>query len=62
MTLTPLQHGILDRLDRDPAAFITDSDKRACPGIHFCPDWDELPVCFDSPEIEGCTCALKERL
>ena len=27
-----------------------------CPGFHFCPDWDELPICDDSPEREACTC------
>jgi len=31
-------------------------DDRICPGIHFCPDWDGLPVCADSPEAEGCSC------
>lgn len=29
-----------------------------CPGIHFCPDWDFLPVCDASPEKEACTCRL----
>ena len=27
-----------------------------CPGLHFCPDWDFLPICDDSPEREACTC------
>lgn len=27
-----------------------------CPGIHFCPDWDYLPICMDSPEWEACDC------
>ena len=29
---------------------------KICPGIHFCPDWDDMAVCIDSPEAESCTC------
>lgn len=56
MPLTIQQAAVLDRLDRDPAAIIGEADARVCPGLHFCPDWDGLPICKASPEWDDCTC------
>lgn len=30
--------------------------RRLAPGIHFCPDWDDLAICDASPEKKCCTC------
>lgn len=54
MILTPAQRRILSAADRSGMIYM--GDDRICPGIHFCPDWDGLPVCADSPEAEGCSC------
>ena len=54
--LTNAQAEFLDRLDRDPNSSITDENRRAFPGLHFCPEYDGRPICFDSPEIENCLC------
>lgn len=36
---------------------ITNNDRYICaPNLHFCPDWDFLPIDSMSPEYEGCTC------
>ena len=35
---------------------------KICPGIHFCPDWDGLAVCADSPEANGCSCGRLDGL
>lgn len=43
----------------DKQGRIEDVHRRTCPGIHFCPDWDFMPVCNDSPEKESCTCTLE---
>ena len=56
MPLTEQQAAVLDRLDKDQSAVIGDKDAATCPGLHFCPDWDGLPICFASPEIHSCTC------
>ena len=32
-----------------------------CPSFHFCPDWDSLPICRDSPEFSACTCENYQR-
>lgn len=40
---------------------LTYEDLALLPGFHFCPDWDRLPICEDSPEWETCTCE-KENL
>lgn len=55
--LTAEQYKILERADRFGAIYEEDAD--ICPGIHFCPDWDGLPVCIASPEAETCTCQHK---
>ena len=49
-----MQRGILTIADR--GGFIPDGGAAICPGIHFCPDWDGLPICEDSPEWDACTC------
>lgn len=54
MPLSFKQEQLLQVIDR--CSIIHSSDDRVCPGIHFCPDWDFLPVCDDSPEKDGCTC------
>lgn len=58
--LTPDQKSILERADK--FGHILMEDDHLCPGIHFCPDWDGLAVCEDSPEAYGCHCGrLKNR-
>ncbi len=52
--MTDEQKQILARADKFGAIYA--GDEKICPGIHFCPDWDDLPVFIDSPEAEGCTC------
>ena len=37
---------------------ITKEDRALLPGVHFCNDWDGLPVCDDSPEKSCCTCTF----
>lgn len=56
MKLSKEQITVLNRLDRDPDASITDADRAICPGLHWCHDWDYLAVCDDSPEKESCLC------
>lgn len=41
----------------DQAAYFTDEDVEALPGLHFCPDCDFLAVCNSSPEMDCCTCS-----
>lgn len=55
--MTQEQRELLDLLDRGERTRITDDDLAICPGLHWCPDWDFLPVCDDSPEKAGCNCA-----
>lgn len=59
MPLTAEQSKILARADK--FGTIEVGDDRICPGIHFCPDWDDLPVCADRPEADGCTCGRIKR-
>lgn len=40
----------------DMTGEITEQDKAFLPGLHFCDDWDQLPIYDDSPEKESCTC------
>lgn len=42
----------------DTYGFIPEDFRSVLPGVHFCPDWDGLPICDDSPEKEACTCPL----
>jgi hypothetical protein len=57
--LTVEQRAILRQADRteEPPAL---ADMGKVPGFHFCPDWDYLAICDDSPEADGCTCTPKE--
>lgn len=59
MALSIEQAAVLDVADR--RGRISADDDLICPGIHFCPDWDGLAVCADSPEAEGCTCDQKRK-
>ena len=52
--LTAEQQSVLR--DADDLGRFSHIDTVICPGLHFCPDWDYLPVCDDSPEKAGCTC------
>ena len=52
--MTPHQEKLLCWVD--VSGIITPEAKLECPGIHFCPDWDYLPVCDASPEKVGCKC------
>ena len=37
--------------------FISDEHKKDFPSLHFCPDWDEMPITHELPEFEiGCLC------
>lgn len=60
MPLTKQQASLLRYLDEDQDADILDADRRLCPGLHFCPDWDGMPICEASPEWEACTCPKPE--
>jgi hypothetical protein len=53
--LTREQLSILARADvtEEPPSL---DDLRKVPGFHFCPDWDYLPICDDSPEADCCCC------
>lgn len=62
MPLTNTQENVLRRLDLLPELEPSEVDRAICPGLHFCPDWDFLPICKDSPEWdEGCNCDLPEK-
>lgn len=52
--LTKAQQDVLTHADR--FGIIRVGDDQICPEIHFCPDWDQMPICADSPEAEACTC------
>lgn len=52
--LTAKQIKLLRRIDR--AGFFTKDEAEQLPGLHFCGDWDFLPVCDAGPEADGCTC------
>lgn len=52
--LTEGQRNLLKRIDL--AGSFSKDEAILLPNLHFCPDWDFLPVCDDSPEAEGCTC------
>lgn len=54
MSLTIEQSDIL--IDADQAGIIEPEWRDICDGIHFCPDWDYLAICNDSPEKCGCAC------
>ena len=56
MPLTKLQEALLRRADRSDVRLFSDAELAELPGFHFCPDWDFLPICDDSPEMDGCTC------
>jgi len=56
--------------DRDRVLFelefiydkITDDDRLYCAdNLHYCPEWDYMPIDQDSPEIGGCTCVFEDR-
>jgi hypothetical protein len=52
--LTEEQRKVLALADK--SGMILEGDPEICPGIHFCRDWDQMAVCADSPEAEGCAC------
>ena len=56
MALTRSQEAILQRVNRPDYPPLSDLELAEVPGFHFCPDWDFLPICWDSPEAESCTC------
>lgn len=47
---------IADHLGKSP----TKEQMKFVPGFHFCPDWDYMAICNDSPEKETCSCELRE--
>jgi|DEB0MinimDraft_6_1074348.scaffolds.fasta_scaffold22275_6 hypothetical protein len=57
MPLTKSQDALLQRMDRKDYPPLSDMELAELPGFHFCPDWDFLPICLDSPEADACTCA-----
>lgn len=52
--LTEAQKRAMTRIDR--TGTMAPADRELLPGLHWCPDWDYLPVCDESPEKAGCTC------
>ena len=59
MPLTTEQSKILNMADK--TGIIRVSDKLVCAGVHFCPEWDQLPICADSHEWDACLCNIKLR-
>lgn len=60
MMLTGYQAGLLHRADRTGGdGGLTDKERAALPGFHFCPDWDFLPICEGSAEWDACTCEIR---
>lgn len=55
--LTEAQAKAIARIDR--TGKIEPGDRELLPLLHWCPDWDYLPVCVDSPEIDGCRCSFE---
>lgn len=47
--LTLLQH-------IDDYGYIPEHFRDKLPGVHFCPAWNGLPICDDSPHKEKCKC------
>lgn len=60
MVLTYEQSQILRGIDAGLTNMANKRIKKIVPGVHWCPDWDYMPICDDSPEKEGCTCNLKQ--
>lgn len=54
--MTQEQKQRLQSVDKSGVYHAEDLD--LLPGLHFCPDWDNLPVCDASPEKSGCTCDI----
>lgn len=54
MPLTEAQAKALAAVDK--SGMIREDDYKTLPGVHFCRDWDQLAVCADSPEADGCSC------
>lgn len=59
-TLTNAQKTVLEGAERT-GVILFPWQHAVCPGLHFCPDWDGMAICFDSPEIEACTCESIKR-
>lgn len=58
MTLSKVQADLLANVAKLPRPLKSIRSIWAlCPGFHFCPDWDYLPICDDSPE--RCTCTVR---
>lgn len=60
MTLTEEQYRVLNIADRTGKC-PTPTELKLVPGFHFCMDWDNLPICDDSPEKEACLCRVKNK-
>ena len=60
MTLNKQQAALLRRMDRDDALPLKPNELQQVPGFHYCPDWDYLPICDDSPEKDVCTCKFHQ--
>lgn len=58
--LTQEKIAVLRRIDKD--GFFTQEDKRLLPGLHFCPEWDDLPISDECPEKSCCVCDEPEQL
>lgn len=57
--MTGEQQNVLTLADR--LGVIRVGDREVCPGLHYCPDWDFLPIFNGSPEKTSCTCTILER-
>ncbi len=58
--LTQLQQDILHHADAFGVYDRTDSD--LLPGLHFCPDWEDMVIAKGTPEWDACTCQIKKDL
>ena len=55
MALTYEQMKILREADKSSLC-PRPEDLKKVKGFHWCPDWDFLPICDDSPEADCCFC------
>lgn len=54
--LTKQQESLLYRAEMHGDHWMTNKDQALLPGFHFCPEWDFMAICCDSPEWEACIC------
>jgi hypothetical protein len=56
--MTDAKLRILRKMDVPDPPSLTPDELRQVPGFHYCPDWDFLPICHGSPEMDACLCGV----